>query len=516
MIAQDLAEPGMKTIPKQGPPIAVDSIYPNRLNPNEMEEVDVYQLMNDVGNDDYDPIIISPINVFYTVQARQDPRVTALIPHDADPEETYIITDGYHRHKAATQLGLSHIRSMVKHQTEADAMPHFYKRHKLRGQMDPIKEAQLFRHEMDTRKITQAQLVELYNLTTVNYIKTRLALLNVTWRVVELYYEVPEDLPGRLSIEHLRSISFVPKNMQYAVAMMSLDRNWRVEDIRAEVKRIRGGLGLRATNGSEAGPPGTYPTTIQRYLHPNIDRLLRPNEENTVRFIKNEGPVSIKQVSEMLELTEQGAGVILKKLLKMDVITSERRKKKGKGRPKQFYRIWVAKEQPKSEYVRKTPLTDEELLAQYPEALRMEPEEEATTVGERSQGSSQGPIRVGAPRPIVQGPDDRTLPQAPLMNIKPHEPAPAPEQPLELPLVLDQELIENFMERIYDMAINEGLDVKTKKPINGQDPEEWMETEIATNRREWVKLRETGRVDLLTLVAIALRACQLYTRHKEM
>ena len=174
---------------------------------------------------------------------------------------------------------LTHIRGNIRHMTEKDAMPFFYRRHKLRGKLDTLKEAELFRSEMDERGITQPEFVKIYNLRSVNYIKTRLALFNVTTDVVDLYYKTPEDLPGKLSTEHLRALSFVPKNMQFAVAMMSFERNWRVEDIRAEVKRIREGKGLRSTDEALEGPPGSYPTTIQRYLHPNIDRLLTPNEE---------------------------------------------------------------------------------------------------------------------------------------------------------------------------------------------------------------------------------------------
>ena len=209
---------------ERGEPFPVGNIYPNRLNPNEMERFDVDQLENDIRVDDYDPITISPLEVFYTAKARRDPRVTAIIPNDADPAKTYIISDGYHRHTAATRLG-THIRAVIKHQTEADAMPHFYRRHRLRGKLNPLKEAEMFRHELDERGISREELVKLYNLSGVSYLKTRLALLNVTTNVVDLYYEPSKDLPGRLTISHLRSLSYLPKNLQFAVAMMSLERN---------------------------------------------------------------------------------------------------------------------------------------------------------------------------------------------------------------------------------------------------------------------------------------------------
>lgn len=55
---------------------------------------------------------------------------------------------------------------------------------------------------------------------------------------------------------------------------------------------------------------------------------------------------------------------------------------KRKGRRKNTYRLWVAEEQPKSEYVREKPLTDEELLNLYPEAFKETITEKPTTVRE--------------------------------------------------------------------------------------------------------------------------------------
>jgi hypothetical protein len=91
----------------RGEPIPLDRIYPNRLNPNEMDRDDLFLLKGDVEVDNYDPIIVSPLGVFYTPEAREDPRVTAVIPDDADPETTYIICDGFHRYTTATQLKLT-------------------------------------------------------------------------------------------------------------------------------------------------------------------------------------------------------------------------------------------------------------------------------------------------------------------------------------------------------------------------------------------------------------------------
>ena len=266
-------------IVERGELLPLDSIYPNRLNPNEMDSTDLFVLKNDVRVDNYDPITVSPLGVFYTPEAREDPRVRAVIPDDIDPESTYIICDGFHRYTTASQLKMTHIRGKILHMTERDAMPFFYRRHKLRGKLDPIKEAELFRNEMKERRITAVKLVELYNLRGISYIKTRLSLLNVTTDVVNLFYEPPEDLPGRLTTDHLRTLSYLPKNMHFAVAMMSLERNWRVKDLRVEIRRIKEGKGLRAPwaeTEAPGAPPSSHPTMAQRYLHRMLTAFSRP------------------------------------------------------------------------------------------------------------------------------------------------------------------------------------------------------------------------------------------------
>lgn len=96
------------------------------------------------------------------------------------------------------------------------------------------------------------------------------------------------------------------KNMQFSVAMMSPERNWSVEDIRAMVKRIRQGKGLRASEDENATlgvPSPSYPTMAQRYLHENIDRLLSANEEKVVRFLKKKGEANYRVIMDVIGIS---------------------------------------------------------------------------------------------------------------------------------------------------------------------------------------------------------------------
>ena len=147
---------------------------------------------------------------------------------------------------------------------------------------------------------------------------------------------------------YLKSLSYIPKKLQFAVAMMSLERNWRIDDIRAEAKRIKEGKGLRPIgDDSLEEPPSSNPTLIQRHLHPNIDRFLSPNEEKFVRAVKRLGEATNKQLI-------AAVGVSLSPLTKIALALSEmnvldvRTEQRGKGRPTKIYRRWKAEEQPKS------------------------------------------------------------------------------------------------------------------------------------------------------------------------
>ncbi len=507
--------------------LPVANIFPNRLNANEMPYDKLMQLKIDVKADDYDAITVSPVDVFYDAKARMDPRVLSVIPADADPKKTYVICDGDHRHQVTSQLGLTHIRVVIRHMTESDAMCHFYRRHQIHGEMDPIKEAELFRQELENRGVTMAKLAEDYNLTSVSYIKTRLSLLNVTMEVISLFYTPPADFPGKLLTEHLKSISYLPKNMQYAVAMMSLERNWRIADIRSEVKRLREGLGLRPVEEFKKvtttvlvpadgikEPPSSNPTLIQRHLHPNIDRLLKPNEERVVRAIKKLGEATAKELAEEVGVSLSAVATLMRPLSEMDVLDSRGGggKGKGKGRVTKIYRLWVAEDQPKSEYARDVALTEAELLEQYPEVFKQEPKEEPVTVREKAirekkkRGERGRPpidiIRVGEARPVPIGPEawrdnvvDSVAPPVPVPRSRePRTPDPLP------PLVLNQGLMEDFSEAVYEQAIKEGLDLRNE----GLDDELCLEAEKllyawSTSKR------------LPDIIKLGLKVHQIYT-----
>ena len=268
----------------------MDRIFPNRFNPNEMDVGMMLLLDRALEEDEYDPIIISPMNVFYrgvdldlVDHDRGDGVVVnlgAIVSRGVlNPADSYVICDGEHRYKRAKKFRWTTIRVVVWSMTEKDAMPYFYKRHKVHGEFDPLKEAELFQHESVVNGLTLVEIAKKYNLHGKQYIHNRLKLLQVSASVMNLFYEPPEGSPGRLSITHLRVLSFLPKGLQKPVALMSLERNWTSKDIEAEVRRIKEGKGIRGPTAKKEAPDEPPPPRIEDEDKPELDeKPLVPEE----------------------------------------------------------------------------------------------------------------------------------------------------------------------------------------------------------------------------------------------
>jgi len=263
--------------------IRVDQIRPNRMNPNEMSFDLRVQLETDMRAGDYDPITVSPQNVFYHEHPEMR-EVTEGVTEDSSAE-LYIILDGEHRHMTAQTCGLETMWCYVEYWSEKDAMAHFYKRQRLRGALDPLKEAELFGFEIKVNGRSKEELIKLYNIPSEKYLRTRLEILDIIPSVGDLFY-TQDKYPGRLAVSSLVAIARLPGGDQYAIALTALERNWTRDDVINEIRRIKEGRGTRQPHSHVAPPeeiPGSRPTPAQRGLHPNIARLLRRWEEDALR-----------------------------------------------------------------------------------------------------------------------------------------------------------------------------------------------------------------------------------------
>jgi len=78
--------------------IPADRIEPNKFNPNVMSHESYAALKADILRGDYDPIVVSPKNVFYS--------------DNSLPRDRYVIVDGEHRWRGCLDLGISDVAAI--------------------------------------------------------------------------------------------------------------------------------------------------------------------------------------------------------------------------------------------------------------------------------------------------------------------------------------------------------------------------------------------------------------------
>lgn len=238
--------------------LPLDKVEPNKFNPNVMAPEEFESLKTDMKQTGprsplgINPIVVSPKTVFYS-----DPEA------DAD---MFVIIDGENRWTAAKEIGWTVIPYERRDVAEAVAKAMNYRRNKERGNMDPLKEAALFKSELGQR-LNQDAIAKKYNISR-SYVANRLQLLKLDEQVVEIYrkpkevfkakilekheeevasYEKtkdedgmqwrnePEELEekdfvpsGTLSVSHLEAIGSLPAKAQREIAVEVLDRDLTV------------------------------------------------------------------------------------------------------------------------------------------------------------------------------------------------------------------------------------------------------------------------------------------------
>jgi ParB/RepB/Spo0J family partition protein len=77
----------------------------------------------------------------------------------------YMIVDGHRRWNAAVELGWHEIRAIVTDMTLDEAREFNYKKNKIRGTVDPLREAAYFRYLRDVKKMTVDQIAEKFGIS---------------------------------------------------------------------------------------------------------------------------------------------------------------------------------------------------------------------------------------------------------------------------------------------------------------------------------------------------------------
>jgi ParB/RepB/Spo0J family partition protein len=179
--------------------IDIGLIDANPWNPNVMQELEYEALKQDMritGLRGVDAILVSPWDCFFVGEPAN---------------ERYVIVDGEHRWRAAKELGWKQIRCEVRTITEDDAKALCYRRNRERGTIDPMKEALLFKTEIE--KLKQKEIAEKYGIdqTTVS---RRLSLLNLSDKTMKAVVSMPH---GIITPSHLEPIATLSPNDQERV-----------------------------------------------------------------------------------------------------------------------------------------------------------------------------------------------------------------------------------------------------------------------------------------------------------
>jgi len=190
--------------------VPVRMLEPNPWNPNRMPE-DLYQALKahmEKGGK-VDPLIVMPKPVY-----------------------GYLIVDGEHRWRAATELRWETIPCEVMALTEDEAKREGYQRNKFRGTMDVYREAELFASLLE-KLGTQQSLAE-YLEVSQPLVASRLSILKTHDKVKQLYSTIPR---GIITPSHLEAIAALPKERQVEVASEVAEQGLSVQATERRVQQ---------------------------------------------------------------------------------------------------------------------------------------------------------------------------------------------------------------------------------------------------------------------------------------
>ena len=177
--------------------IPLSNIESNPWNPNVMNDAEYQALKEDMkinGPSGIDPILVSPKGVFY--------HQGEIIGSDAFQGKGFVIVDGEHRWRAARELDWKTMPCEVRNIKEDEAKAISYKRNRERGTIDPLKEALLFKTEVD-KKLPQKKIAEKY-LIDQTTVSRRLSLLKLSDKTIQAIRSMPR---GIITPSHMEPIA---------------------------------------------------------------------------------------------------------------------------------------------------------------------------------------------------------------------------------------------------------------------------------------------------------------------
>jgi ParB/RepB/Spo0J family partition protein len=141
--------------------VPVDQIVPLPYNVCRMDSETELMLRTDmtrvetVGMYKIDPILLRRLTPEEIEEYKKKGKLNAR----------YMIVDGHRRWNAAVELGWHEIRAVITDMSLDEAREFNYKKNKIRGTVDPMREAAYFRYLHDVKKMTVDQIAEKFGIS---------------------------------------------------------------------------------------------------------------------------------------------------------------------------------------------------------------------------------------------------------------------------------------------------------------------------------------------------------------
>lgn len=151
-----------------------------------------------------------------------------------NPSAQYMIVDGHSRWEAARELGWHEIRAIITDMTLDEAREFNYKKNKVRGTVDPLREAAYFRYLRDTKKMKIDEIAEKFGIThrRVEQILSRIKIAEPVKEILKR--GEPGFTPSPKHYEILGSVEQPEKQKQLAEIMVKEELSRREAEVAKE------------------------------------------------------------------------------------------------------------------------------------------------------------------------------------------------------------------------------------------------------------------------------------------
>lgn len=168
--------------------ITPERLEANPFNPNKMAEKDYEAMKKDMNRD--------PKTFFINNMIRVTPK-DAYYGDPDQPFNEFIIVDGFHKWRSATELGLEKVPIIIRNLNKAQARRECFRINRQRGQIDPLKEGLMYMLDVE-EGFTQEEIARDYGVAQ-SQVSRSLALTRLPESVLS-FYRTPESAFSKYQI----------------------------------------------------------------------------------------------------------------------------------------------------------------------------------------------------------------------------------------------------------------------------------------------------------------------------